>query len=358
MSWRLNARQLALVLIGVVSAGCYSTGAKAIRAGRGNYNVAIQQTNAQQLLLNLVRLRYRDTPAFLVVSSVSTSFTVAVDAGGAIADVGELGVVGLSGGLAFAEKPSITYLPLQGEQFVQLLMSPMELRVPFLLYHSGWRIDRILRVCLQNLGRLPNAPSAASPTPSLAPEYKKFAKAVRLLRDLQVKGQLQLIGQMSVDEESVEAIVLQIDPQADVQDLMTLLELPPDTTSITLTTEARPGPGTIDVVTRSVMGTMFFLSVGVVPPSRDEREGWVTVTLDSNGDRFDWTKVTGDLLIIKSSDSKPEKAYTGLSYRGSWFYIDDNHLESKSTFTLLAQLMALQAGDIKLTGPVLTLPVR
>ena len=106
------------------------------------------------------------------------------------------------------------------------------------------------------------------------------------------------------------------------------------------------------------MGTMFFLSVGVVPPPRDEREGRVTVTLDSNGDRFDWTKVTGDLLIIKSSDSKPEKAYTGLSYRGSWFYIDDNHLESKSTFTLLAQLMALQAGDIKLTGPVLTLPVR
>ena len=102
-------------------------------------------------------------------------------------------------------------------------------RSTVLLYHSGWRIDRILRVCLQNLGRLPNAPSAASPTPSLAPEYKKFAKAVRLLRDLQVKGQLQLIGQMSVDEESVEAIVLQIDPQADVQDLMTLLELPPDT---------------------------------------------------------------------------------------------------------------------------------
>ena len=358
MSWQLNARQLALVLIGVVSAGCYSTGAKAIRAGRGNYNVAIQQTNAQQLLLNLVRLRYRDTPAFLVVSSVSTSFTVAVDAGGAIADVGELGVVGLSGGLAFAEKPSITYLPLQGEQFVQLLMSPMELRVPHLLYHSGWRIDRILRVCLQNLGKLPNAPSAASPTPSLAPEYEQFTRVAKLLRDLQVEGQLQLIAQMSADGDTVEAIVLQIDSRADVQELMQLLELPPDSTEITLTTETMPGTGTIAVVTRSVMSTMFFLSVGVEPPARDERAGRVTVTRYPNGDRFDWRNVTGDLLIIKSSDSKPEKAYTGLSYRGSWFYIDDNHLDSKSTFTLLAQLMALQAGDIKLTGPVLTLPVR
>ena len=341
MSWRLSAGRLAgLVLVSVVSAGCYSTGAKAIRAGRGNYNVAIQQTNAQQLLLNLVRLRYRDTPAFLVVSSVSTSFTVAVEAGGSIADVGELGVVGLSGGLAFAEKPSITYLPLQGDQFVQLLMSPIELPVPHLLYHSGWRIDRILRVCLQSMGNLKNAPSAASPTPSRAPEYKQFANAAKLLRDLQVKGQLQLIGQMGSDERTVEAIVLQINPQADVQKLTKLLKLPPDTRRITLTTEAMPGPGTIDVVMRSVMSTMFFLSVGVEPPPRDERAGRVTVTLDSNGDFFDWRNVTGDLLRIHASDSRPEKAYTGLSYRGSWFYIDDDDLESKSTFTLLAQLLA------------------
>ena len=297
-------------------------------------------------------------PRFSSSASVSTSFTFAADAGGSVADVGELGVIGLSGGLAFAEKPSITYLPLQGEQFVQLLMSPMELRVPHLLYHSGWRIDRILRVCLQSMGNLRNAPSAASPTPSRAPEYKQFANAAKLLRDLQVKGQLQLIGQMGSDERTVEAIVLQINPQADVQKLTKLLKLPPDTRRITLTTEAMPGPGTIPVVTRSVMSTMFFLSVGVKPPPRDERAGLVTVTLDSNGDIFDWTDVTGDLLKIYSSDSRPEKAYTGLSYRGSWFYIKDDELDSKSTFTLLAQLIALQAGDIELTGPVLTLPIR
>jgi hypothetical protein len=35
-------------------------------------NSAFQQTNDEQLLLNLVRLRYRDTPAFLEVSSISS----------------------------------------------------------------------------------------------------------------------------------------------------------------------------------------------------------------------------------------------------------------------------------------------
>ncbi len=68
--------------------------------------------------------------------------------------------------------------------------------------------------------------------------------------------------------------------------------------------------------------------------------------------------MTGDLLRIHASDSRPENAYTGLSYRDSWFYIDDTDLESKSTFTLLAQLLALQAGDIKLYGPIQTISVR
>jgi hypothetical protein len=44
-------------------------------------------------------------------------------------------------------------------------------------------------------------------------------------------------------------------------------------------------------------------------------------------------------------------------YRGSWFYIDDSDLDSKSTFTLLGQLTNLQAGDLPSTAPLLTLPV-
>ena len=134
--------------------------------------------------------------------------------------------------------------------------------------------------------------------------------------------------------------------------------MPDNTARVTLTTGAMRGPGTIPVVTRSVMGTMFFLSLGVEPPSKDERAGRVTVTLDEEGNRFDWTNVTRDLLEIRSSDDRPDNAYTGISYRGSWFYIDDSDLESKSTFSLLAQILALQAGDVELTGPVLTLPVR
>jgi len=52
--------------------GCVSVGPRAIRGARFDYNEAVVRTFDEQMLLNLVRLRYRDTPYFLEVSSIAT----------------------------------------------------------------------------------------------------------------------------------------------------------------------------------------------------------------------------------------------------------------------------------------------
>jgi hypothetical protein len=49
----------------LLATSCASLGSRAIKGERINFNAALQQTADEQLLLNLVRLRYRDTPAFL-----------------------------------------------------------------------------------------------------------------------------------------------------------------------------------------------------------------------------------------------------------------------------------------------------
>jgi hypothetical protein len=50
-------------------------------------------------------------------------------------------------------------------------------------------------------------------------------------------------------------------------------------------------------------------------------------------------------------------ASVAVYYRDHWFYVDDSNLSSKSTFSLLAQIFALQAGNIKDVSPMLTLPI-
>jgi hypothetical protein len=44
-------------------------------------------------------------------------------------------------------------------------------------------------------------------------------------------------------------------------------------------------------------------------------------------------------------------------YRGSWFYIDDSDLNSKSTFNLLSYLLALKSDSASTKAPLLTLGV-
>ena len=88
---------------------------------------------------------------------------------------------------------------------------------------------------------------------------------------------------------------------------------------------------------------MFYLSEAVEIPEQDIVEGRVTVTKTDDGQVFDWAEITGELLRIHNSPNPPVDVSLLIFYRDYWFYIDDSDLTSKSTFSLLAQIYALQA---------------
>ena len=113
----------------------------------------------------------------------------------------------------------------------------------------------------------------------------------------------------------------------------------------------------MSISTRSLLGTLFYLSQAVEVPEKHVEEELVTVTKDRQGGDFDWALVTGNLLVVKSSKRRPSGAAVSVKYRDYWFYIEDSDLNSKSTFSLLGQLFGLQAGGVKTAAPVLTLPI-
>ena len=59
---------LGVIILG--NAGCTSLGHKNVSPDRFNYNDAISRSTQEQMLLNLVRLRFFETPVLLSVSSV------------------------------------------------------------------------------------------------------------------------------------------------------------------------------------------------------------------------------------------------------------------------------------------------
>lgn len=361
----LPVRAIVGATVLLAAMACGSVGPGTIRSAKFDYNRAITGSWDQQLLLNLVRLRYRDTPQFLQVGSVLAGYTlrggsaagVAINAEGTSRTVSTIG-----GEVVYEERPTITYVPLQGEQFTRHLLTPIALEPLFLLAGSGWSIERLLRCCVQQINGIRNAPTTAGPTPRFGDAATRFGELAFMLRSMQLDGTLSGVidvADIGSPRPPVPRFVLR--QTADVATNQRIAELRQMLGLVDQCGEfpVRSGLGeggscSIVMQTRSLLGVMFFLSLGVDVPQRDVAAGLVTATVDERGDRFDWRVLIGDLMHIRSADSEPERAFVKIRYRGSWWYIDDADLESKSTFFLLTWLFNLQAAAPPGSGPLLT----
>jgi hypothetical protein len=355
-------RALFLVALGLILSGCVQLGPKLVQAGRNDYNQVLAQTNDEEMLLNLVRLRYGDSPVFMDVTSVSTSFNwqQGLDAQAFQYEPDSVDSnVGVRGNLNYSESPTITYTPLGGADFVRSVLTPIRLESLILLAHSGWSVDRLLRVMVSRMNGLSNAFQASGPTPPTAPPFEEFQRAAQALRALQTQD-LVTSGYRSANDAN--GFALRIEPEAigsaALAELSALTGLRRSGGVIALDNNARRQRSDgLGLELRSLVGVMFFLSHGVDVPQRDIEAGRVMVTRRASGEPFDWERVVGDLLDVKSQRQPPADATIAVEYRGTWFYVDDTDIQSKYTFMLLGQLGALQSGNIERVAPVLTLPV-
>ncbi len=145
------------------------------------------------MLLNLVRLRYRETPEFLTVGGIAAQYTIDGSAGGGLTlPDGGTKIGSLSGRLARTERPTISYVPARGAEFQKGLLAPIDLQSLELLTRTGWSWERIFRLTVQFMNRVDNATSAGGPTPERKPNYEEFHYLAQLMRSLQVQRAIEL----------------------------------------------------------------------------------------------------------------------------------------------------------------------
>jgi len=98
--------------------GCASIGPAVIPRDRTDYLSSIADSWKEQILLNVVRIRYGDAPSFLDVSSVISNYAVGgqLTAGGAInsnlTSVAPWSTATVGAGVAYQDRPTISYTPL------------------------------------------------------------------------------------------------------------------------------------------------------------------------------------------------------------------------------------------------------
>jgi hypothetical protein len=366
---RLSVRAAAiLALSGLLASGCTTgLGPRAVRTERPDYNREIVHSSDAEMLLNLVRLRYNDSPLFLELGSVVSQYTYDASlsatgqVGGGVAAQGTLGT-----GLDYAERPSITYTPLAGEEFATRMLTPIPLDWMMLFTQTGWSAERLMLVTIQRVNDLTNALEATGPAPEREPDYQRFADFAARLDRLRAAGLIGLNwesakGQVNPPGRYRRLWVHPGDPGSplaeDVAAVRRELGLDPSHQEFQLT--AFPygrKPDQVGMRCRSLLGVLYFLSKSVEAPAAHVQAGLVTVTRDEHGQPFDWSRVTGKVMSIRSQKEAPAHAYVAVQHRGYWFYIADDDQSSKATFTLVNLLFSLQSAGAKGKAPILTLP--
>ena len=405
----MGLRVVTSVLMFVVLAGC-SMQAEIIQSRHWDLNETIRQTNDQQLLLNMVRMRYEETPYFLQISSISTSFSASANAGlqASLPSGGDApDIYTPSTGFSYSETPTVTWSIPDSSEMLARFYAPIGTNQLTVLAQSGFDIVDVFTIGARKVNALQNRTFSMKDGLLVPPGYDDFLEAFRLIKELTREGLADTvyslnakyggvtlpisqmeprgvaeglsIGQLYLSREPGQATPLQAikplhlrftkqsddDPRA--KRLRELLKLRPDlyTFPIMDITDVSPeGLRSLDgklaqvfdsnetvaqimLTNRSVIEILQFASAFIVAPERDLEKGLVR-----NRDLG-----PHDLLTVLSSTTEPDDAWLKVQYRGKWFYVPSTDLNSRSTFTLFSALFSSVVGDVPGAKPILTLPV-
>jgi hypothetical protein len=145
-------RPVAIALT-IALSGCHPVGPGLMQRDHFDYNAAIAETWRQQMLLNMVRLRYGEEPTFLDVASVIAHYSlegqIAVNSKGY--EPSNVGPPIASGAARWIDRPTITYQPRTGRALAQTLLRPVSLEAVIALVQAGWPLELTLRMTLRSL---------------------------------------------------------------------------------------------------------------------------------------------------------------------------------------------------------------
>jgi hypothetical protein len=376
------------------------------------YNEAVKTTSEEQFLLNIVRLRYTNTPSSLAISNIADQQELSSEfqaipffAPGALGGYRSQGLPQAS--LTRASRPTLSYTPLDDQDFTQKLFSPISLNGAFYLSRTTWPISTVFRLYLENLNWVSNAETASGPTPKCAPEFAQFLEGIQALQELQDAQLVQLYldpqeeivaGPFEAPSDEANLVMKAVELELDLRkeekgyslikkssqpmlavDAAAKLEpawetfcrcfyIDPEVRSLKITTDQlapyqntadSPSLSVLDLETRSLLQVLFFVSHGIDVPSEHVRDGRVPMTCNPDGTPFDWRQIMTGLFRVESIKSKkrPENAYVAVFYEGYWYYIDDRDRDTKATFALLIEVSRLELQSSESNAPLLTLPL-
>jgi hypothetical protein len=358
-------------------------------------------------LINVVRLRYGDSPIFIDLPNITSQFEMS-GRGNYLGGYGNQtpGRASLGfGELSLRDTPTLSYHPREGREMAKALLTPLASDL-FIVVNAGANLEQLLLLTINDSNDVPNAPGATTLLPIVREDNSLYLRGIRIIAALRARDATEL--EFGTDEEtdsSSEPIpISQVQgrdllnaakdgyvyrPQAqgrvtllkrekrlylrvrdpyvhspEMAEMARIFRLTPGLSQYQIKSElsdeakkSLPSGDTLYLNMRSVLQIMTFLSKGVCVPEEHVRSGIAPGTPDADGQPYDWTRITGGNFAVYAQKHRPRAAEVAVPYRGYWFYIAPDDVKSRSVMAILEILFALQESDGKSVGPLLTLPL-
>lgn len=181
----LTTLSLTLALSGCVSP---ITLDRAVRA----YDDTTSELLSKQLLVNIARARHHQPIHFTGVSNIAATFNFQFNAGATPALTGSAGgmITPIFGG-SVAENPTITIVPVEGEEFTKRMLTPFQESKLTLLLRQGADIDLVLRLLAGEFRRQETGGETAYYNkPSDSQGYPLFRRVVTHVSSIQDRNAL------------------------------------------------------------------------------------------------------------------------------------------------------------------------
>jgi len=292
-------------MIPLVLSGCMVAN-HAIRSDFGSFNTTVQYTQSQQILLNIVRMHFRESPMFLQAGNITASYESQV---GAEAGVDPFPSWNAGAHYSFSSKPTISYTPVEGKSYVAQFMTAISPETFCVLFQGGWSVSELVKLLVDRV-TLPSGEVLVNhgSSPSLR-QFEQWAEGLRRKQESQ------------------------------------------------------------DLLVGSANGVLSLTSSGEVFPLKDWRFHSLFEVLfeasrntETPPDQLDRVKknvkkTPNGVMKIRVSAMAPRDAMVSVKYAGYHYSVSHSDLRSKDTLALLNQLYRIQSPPAG-AAPVLTIPAR
>jgi hypothetical protein len=378
---RARAQVCCALAVALASAGCSSIGPVTIKRDRTDYSSAMANSWKEMQLLNIVKYRYYDPPVFLDVPSVVSQQELYTRAQ-ATSQLFRHELTNVSGTQDFynveaqgryIDRPTISYTPINGQPFVDLLLRPLSPATIFATIDAGYPAGLIIARTAKSINDIRNYSLVPPRDHPGDPQFREVIAAIGRLeragaiavrtRELDGKPQTEASSiegrrpTRAAESESRRVITTLYfrrnagaAAERDIRLLKSLLALDSRRDEFRMTGGPRHGPEEIAVAARSMKQILDEFSAGVDVPAEDVAAGRAT-SLPAMAESPDFPP----LIRIHSGAVAPADAYCAVFYQQHWFWVDNDDLPSKLDFVFLMVFYALSQSNSIPQSPLVTI---